>query len=143
MIQTISGNDIIVNGGFEKPNLKDKEKKWKIQDKIPGWKGKDIEVGWGKIYNKNWNSQVCELDGKKDVHGYVEQKWDFDGEFNLLEEFTPGFIVDAPEVVEDSTPLVKPAVMPPSSAVKPAVISPKPAIKPAVLPSAVKPALKK
>ena len=74
--------DIIVNGGFEQPDMK---KKWKIMDKIPGWEGKDIEVGWGKIYNKGWNSQVVELDGKRNVNGYFVQKWTFDKSYQLVE----------------------------------------------------------
>jgi len=72
LLQEKSKEDIVVNGGFEQPDL---NKKWKILDKIPGWEGKDIEVGWGKIYNSKWNSQVVELDGRKNANGYCAQKW--------------------------------------------------------------------
>ena len=78
-------------------------------DKIPGWEGKDIEVGWGKLYSNHWNSQVVELDGKKNVKGYFEQKWTFNSDFELEKMMKPAV-----------QPLIaKPAVLP---------IAPKPAV---------------
>ena len=53
-----------MNGDFEKPDVK---KGWTVKDEIPGWKGKGIEIGYGQIYNKNWNSQIVELDGHEPV----------------------------------------------------------------------------
>lgn len=55
LVEVGTTNNIVVNGGFEKPDI---GKKWKIQDNIPGWVGSKTEVGWGKIYNKGWKSQV-------------------------------------------------------------------------------------
>ena len=54
LIQISTGKNIVINGGFERPDLRNKEQKWNMFDNIPGWTGKDIEIGWGKIYNKNW-----------------------------------------------------------------------------------------
>ena len=122
LLQEKSRKDIVVNGGFERPDMK---KKWKILNKIPGWEGKDIEVGWGKIYNNRWSSQVVELDGKRNAHGYFVQKWTFDKNYKLVNE-------PAPEV------LIQPAVLP---VIKPAhpVVRPQP--KPAIMP--VKPAVER
>ena len=73
-----TSTDLAENGGFEKPDL---GKGWKVFPEIPGWKGKGIEVGWGKIYNKDWNSQIVELDGHK--HGYLSQIWTFNSSYAL------------------------------------------------------------
>ena len=73
-----SEKNIVINGGFEEPN---QGERWTSLDKMPGWEGKDIEVGWGKIYNKKWKSQVVELDGKNNIKGYFEQKWNFNSKF--------------------------------------------------------------
>ena len=51
--------NLVVNGGFENPN---QNGQWKIYDNIQGWTGKHFEIGNGKLYNKKWSSQVCELD---------------------------------------------------------------------------------
>ena len=77
-VEVGTDSNIVVNGGFEKPDL---GKGWKVFDEIPGWKGKGIEVGFGKIYNQGWNSQVVELDGHD--HGYLTQKWNFDDSLTL------------------------------------------------------------
>ena len=78
VIKVTNNKDVAVNGDFEKPDI---NKKWKVFDSIPGWKGKGIEIGWGKIYNKKWNSQVVELDGHK--LGHLEQKWTCDAKYNM------------------------------------------------------------
>lgn len=70
--------NIVVNGGFEQPDV---GHSWGIHNNIPGWTGVGIEVGWGKIYNNGWNSQVVELDGN---HNYqITQKWSFDSNYKL------------------------------------------------------------
>ena len=108
LLQEKSRKDIVVNGGFERPDMK---KKWKILNKIPGWEGKDIEVGWGKIYNNRWNSQVVELDGKRNAHGYFVQKWTFDSNYKLVNE----------PVIKPAHPVVRPQPKPAIMPVKPAV----------------------
>ena len=79
LIQEGTTENICVNGGFEKPNVKGK---WGIFNGIAGWEGKGIEIGRGTIYNKGWNSQVLELDGKKNLE--VTQKWNFDHTCKLI-----------------------------------------------------------
>jgi hypothetical protein len=78
LIKDGTEDNIVVNGGFEQPNL---DGKWKVFDEIPGWKGKGIEVGRGTIYNAAWTSQVAELDGH-DL-GYFAQTWNFDDSLTL------------------------------------------------------------
>ena len=108
LLQEKSRKDIVVNGGFERPDMK---KKWKIMNKIPGWEGKDIEVGWGKIYNNRWNSQVVELDGKRNVNGYFVQKWFFDKNYKLIKkpEIIPAVEIDQPQVLP--APIGEPAIL--------------------------------
>lgn len=63
--------DLIANGNFHKGhNL---GSGWKIfKDAIEGWQGKDIEIGYGPIYNHGWKrgTYVCELDaaGNSNLH---------------------------------------------------------------------------
>lgn len=64
--------DIVINGGFEEPNV---EESFKIFDGIKGWQGKGIEVGNGKAYNEKWESQVVGLDG---FNNTMSQQWNFD-----------------------------------------------------------------
>lgn len=59
-----STQNLLVNGDFETPNLK---KGWKILNNPSGWVGKDVEIGFGTIYNTAWTSQVCELDSNKNI----------------------------------------------------------------------------
>ena len=70
--------NICVNGDFEKPNLNGK---WKIFSNIPGWSGEGIEVGRGTLYNKDWTSQVVELDSNKNSE--ITQTWTFDSNYVL------------------------------------------------------------
>ena len=76
-----SKRNIVVNGGFQKPCV---GKGWKIFNNIPGWKGRGIEIGNGKIYNKSWNSQVCELDGHRNYA--ITQSWRFNRHFKLIKK---------------------------------------------------------
>ena len=62
LVRQGTSRNIVVNGGFEQPCT---QGGWKYFNNIPGWKGDEIEIGAGKIYNSNWNSQVCELDGSR------------------------------------------------------------------------------
>lgn len=57
-----STQNLLTNGDFETPDLK---KGWKILTNPSGWVGKDVEIGFGSIYNSAWTSQVCELDSDK------------------------------------------------------------------------------
>lgn len=70
--------NLVVNGDFEKPAV---GTKWTKTNNLPGWQGKNVEVGWGKIYNSNWNSAVVELDSNQNYE--ISQKWNFDEECNL------------------------------------------------------------
>jgi hypothetical protein len=71
--------DIIYNGGFEKGhNL---GHGWRIfkNGQFKGWKcNNEIEVGWGRIYNKRWpqNTHVTELDANHNTDIYQEFKFD-------------------------------------------------------------------
>ena len=87
--------NICVNGDFEKPILK---KKWKIFNKIPGWSGEGIEIGRGTIYNKDWTSQVVELDSNKNSE--ITQNWTFDSNYILI---TPTENSPKPEVTTGVT----------------------------------------
>ena len=73
--------NLVKNGNFKQPNV---GHGWNIFTNIPGWTGGEIEVGWGPIYNGGWgqNTQVCELDAKKNV--YIVQLLKFDSNFNLV-----------------------------------------------------------
>lgn len=55
---------------------------WGIFTDILGWTGKDIEVGWGKLYNCQWNSQIVELDGNR--NNQILQYYVFDDDLRLL-----------------------------------------------------------
>ena len=90
LVKDGSSEDVVINGGFEQPDL---GKKWRIQNEIPGWKGKDIEVGWGKIYSKEWNSQIVELDGHRNQPAFMVQTWNCDKNFNVIQaEIAPPLI---------------------------------------------------
>ena len=43
--------NFITNGGFQSPYV---GKYSKLFDYIPGWETREGEIGYGKIYNKNW-----------------------------------------------------------------------------------------
>lgn len=57
---------------------------WGIFNNIKGWEGVGIEIGWGKIYNKNWTSQVCELAGRRNY--IITQRWSFDSQYKLVKQ---------------------------------------------------------
>ena len=72
--------NIVVNGGFQRPNV---GKGWKIFNDIPGWWGKGFEVGSSHLYNCRWGkTQVVELDGHKNA--FLVQKWKFNSQYNLI-----------------------------------------------------------
>lgn len=73
--------NVVVNGEFELPST---DKGFKFFNNIPGWSGENLEIGNGKVYNPDWNSQVCELDGNRNY--VLTQYFDFDCEFNTLEK---------------------------------------------------------
>lgn len=60
LVRVGSAQNIVVNGDFQTPY---QAGGWHIFNSIPGWQGLGIEIGWGDIYNIDWNSQVLELDG--------------------------------------------------------------------------------
>lgn len=70
--------NIAVNGDFELPN---QYGSWGIFNDISGWRGVGIEIGFGTIYNLQWNSQVCELDGNTNYQ--ITQFFTFDSHFQL------------------------------------------------------------
>ena len=74
-----TNTNIVVNGNFEQPDV---GYSWGIFNNIPGWEGVGIEIGWGNIYNSQWNSQVVELDGNKNYQ--ITQKWNFDSNNGLI-----------------------------------------------------------
>ena len=39
--------NLLVNGGFENPNLKNNKQKYQISNNIPGWNETYIEIGVG------------------------------------------------------------------------------------------------
>ncbi len=55
-----SSGNIASNGGFELPSIGNG---LGFYPGISGWISKEIELGYGPIYNANWNSQIVELDG--------------------------------------------------------------------------------
>jgi hypothetical protein len=71
--------DLIVNGNFEQPAV---GQGWKIFPTIPGWTGGQVEVGWGRIYNKLWaqTAHVVELDSN--ANSSIIQSIDLDAQFN-------------------------------------------------------------
>ena len=76
-----TNTNIVVNGGFQAPSV---GYSWGIFNNIPGWEGVGIELGWGKIYNHGWSSQVCELDGRKNYQ--ITQRWSFDSQYKLVKQ---------------------------------------------------------
>lgn len=70
--------DLIENGDFEKGHSLLHE--WAIfqNGKFFGWNCTDeMEVGWGKIYNKHWpDTHVCELDADRNSNIFQEFKVD-------------------------------------------------------------------
>jgi len=81
LVRKNTNTNIVINGKFESPDV---GYSWGVFNNIPGWEGIGIEVGWGKIYNGNWNSQVLELDGHKNY--IITQKWSFDSQFKLVKQ---------------------------------------------------------
>ena len=72
--------NIVKNGDFERPDV---GRKWRIVNTIPGWEGKQFEIGSGHLYGKKiWNSQVIELDGRKNC--YLLQRWNFDSRYKVV-----------------------------------------------------------
>lgn len=71
--------DLLVNGNFEQPAV---GKGWHIYPTIPGWTGGQVEVGWGRIYNKLWpeSAHVVELDANANTN--VIQTLNLDEHFN-------------------------------------------------------------
>ncbi len=59
LIKDGTDKNLVANSGFELPS---QNGLWNIYDNVEGWTGKQFEIGSGKLYNKRWNSQVCELD---------------------------------------------------------------------------------
>ena len=81
LVRYNTATNIVVNGGFEAPDV---GYSWGIFNNIEGWEGVGIEVGWGKIYNGNWNSQVLELDGH--INYQITQRWSFDSQYKLVSQ---------------------------------------------------------
>ena len=79
LIRQGTTSNIVVNGGFEQPNV---GFSWGIFNSIPGWSGVGIEVGYGTIYYNGWNSQVVELDGNANYQ--ITQLFNFDANFELV-----------------------------------------------------------
>ena len=87
LIRVGSANNIVVNGDFEVPA---QNGGWNFQNDIPGWTGKGIKIGWGDLFNTNWNSQVIELDGSRNYE--ITQLFTFDSSLNLvanIQQYTP------------------------------------------------------
>ena len=81
-VKLVRDNENFVwNGGFEKPNV---GRGWKKFKRIPGWTGTGIEIGNGTIYNSQWKSQVCELDGAGNYA--ISQSWNFDANCQIVDE---------------------------------------------------------
>ena len=81
LVRYNTATNIVVNGDFEAPDV---GYSWGIFNNIEGWEGVGIEVGWGKIYNGNWNSQVLELDGH--INYQITQRWSFDSQYKLVSQ---------------------------------------------------------
>ena len=79
LVRVGTTQNLVVNGGFEVPA---ENGGWSIVNNIQGWTGKSIEIGWGKIYNSQWTSQICELDGNSNYA--ITQFFTFDAEYNLV-----------------------------------------------------------
>ena len=78
LVRVGSAQNIVVNGDFQTPY---QAGGWHIFNSIPGWQGLGIEIGWGDIYNIDWNSQVLELDGNSNFE--VTQYFNFDSNFQI------------------------------------------------------------
>ena len=78
LIRQGTTSNIVVNGGFEQPNV---GFSWGIFNSIPGWSGVGIEVGYGTIYQSGWNSQVVELDGNANYQ--ITQVFNFDSNYQI------------------------------------------------------------
>lgn len=48
-------NNLITNGGFENPNVRNRPNKFEIRGNIEGWQTQNGEIGWGKLYNQRWS----------------------------------------------------------------------------------------
>jgi len=79
LVRVGSVQNIVVNGDFELPQ---QFGGWNIYNGIAGWQGLGIEVGWGDIYNVQWNSQLVELDGTTNFE--ITQYFTFDASYNLV-----------------------------------------------------------
>lgn len=79
LIRVGTTQNIVVNGGFEQPNV---GHSWGIFNNVPGWSGIAVEVGWGSIYNSAWSSQVVELDGHANYQ--ITQTFNFNSKFELV-----------------------------------------------------------
>lgn len=79
LIRFGTATDIVINGDFEVPP---QYGGWNIYNNIKGWQGQGIELGWGDIYNLQWNSQVIELDGNSNFE--ITQYFTFDAAYNLV-----------------------------------------------------------
>lgn len=79
LIRYGNNQNIVVNGGFEQPNVGNS---WGIFTNIPGWTGNGIEIGWASIYTSGWNSQVLELDGNANYQ--ITQTWTFDSFYKVV-----------------------------------------------------------
>ena len=59
LIRFGTNDNVVVNGGFERPA---QNGGYSFLPGIEGWTADEIEIGYGKIYNSQWTSQICELD---------------------------------------------------------------------------------
>jgi hypothetical protein len=71
--------NLISNGEFEQPALNGH---WKYLSSVPGWITSRAEIGYGKIYNCRWNSQVLELDADRNIE--VSQSFKMDCDYNVI-----------------------------------------------------------
>jgi hypothetical protein len=70
--------DLACNGDFSETYDKKKGNYYKVfKNSITGWKGKEIEVGYGQLYNSNWpvGTVVSELDANQNTE--IEQTFYF------------------------------------------------------------------
>jgi len=82
LVRQGSSTNIVVNGSFEDPAVSG----YSFFQSIPGWERFDdlIEIGKGTIYNRNWDSNVAELDGHKN-YGLI-QYFEFDNFFRTKDD---------------------------------------------------------
>ena len=58
-----SGKNLLINGGFEQPKIEGFDYGM-FTSVVPGWTTKDIYLGVGYYFSKNWAyTQIIELDG--------------------------------------------------------------------------------